>query len=351
MFRQYGLTLVVTHDCTMRCLYCYAGKKFAANMPFEMGQKATDRALASTEVGGRLELSFFGGEPLLRAGEILSWIEYAKFAAHARGVRVSISLTTNATLIDGDAGVVLRHPDVEVTVSHDGAPEAHDHHRVFADGTGSFTTVEKNLIQLMDWGKEVKVVMVVRPDTLNWAVRGILHLRRLGVRGIYPSLDVWANWTEQDEDRLEETIRVMADLWRDGLPNYALGWFDEKAVLVMGQKLPPSPRCGFGRGEIAVAPSGRMYPCERLVGDDRGDHPLILAGNVMEGEDFLNMPPANPRNDPACGSCQMAHACNTFCRCANFVRTGNVSRPDSLLCRWNQRVLQETARALSEWKK
>ena len=40
--------------------------------------------------------------------------------------------------------------------------------------------------------------------------------------------------------------------------------------------------------------------------------------------------------------------CSTFCRCSNYVRTGNTRRPDLLLCAWNQACLNETAKIVHE---
>jgi hypothetical protein len=44
----------------------------------------------------------------------------------------------------------------------------------------------------------------------------------------------------------------------------------------------------------------------------------------------------------------MASMCNTFCRCSNYVRSGDVSRPDRLLCRWNQACLLQAASILEQ---
>ena len=65
MFARFGLVLTVTHACNLRCTYCYAGEKFRRTMPEAIGRRAIERATRSLSAGGRLELSFFGGEPLL----------------------------------------------------------------------------------------------------------------------------------------------------------------------------------------------------------------------------------------------------------------------------------------------
>ncbi len=61
MYPRFGLVLCVTHGCNMRCRYCYAGTKRAEVMPEGFGRKAIDRAVASIEPGGTLDLGFFGG--------------------------------------------------------------------------------------------------------------------------------------------------------------------------------------------------------------------------------------------------------------------------------------------------
>ena len=63
MYDGFGLVLMVTHACNLRCSYCYTGDKFNRKMPPLVGQRAISRALASTRAGGTLELGFFGGEP------------------------------------------------------------------------------------------------------------------------------------------------------------------------------------------------------------------------------------------------------------------------------------------------
>jgi uncharacterized protein len=200
-------------------------------------------------------------------------------------------------------------------------------------------------------GREFRVVMVVRPDTVEELPRGIAYLRSLGVRRVEPSLDLWTSWNDDDIARLDRVVARCADLWRDGLPLFGIGWFDEKASFAITDHaaIEPTARCGFGAGEIAAAPSGNLYPCERLMGEDDPSNPMRLPGNVLDGgRDFLNRHPKGRRDDNACRVCPVADMCNTDCRCSNYVRSGSVSRPDALLCRWNQACLNETARALRE---
>src|SRR5204862_7932050 len=134
------------------------------------------RALASLVTSGRLELSFFGGEPLIESARILEWMDYAGSRAQADGKQVRFNVTTNGTVTHRDAWHVMMSNNVDVAVSFDGSPEMHDRHRRDAQGQGSAAAVEATLRQLINSGKQVRVNAVVRPDTLDQLPDGLIYL-------------------------------------------------------------------------------------------------------------------------------------------------------------------------------
>lgn len=346
MFARFGLTLVVNHACNLRCSYCYTGLKFRRPMPVGVARLALRRALHSLAPQGTLELGFFGGEPLLEAELIAGLMDEASTLVAFSGQQVEFSLTSNGTFTDGAAWNVLTDPRLRLFISHDGLPEIHDRHRVSADGRGSSATVLRTIARLQDAGKDFGCIVVVRPDSVAHLPDGIEYLRDRGVRQFVPSLDLWTEWTTEDAANLRSSIARCADLWSGWLPEVAISWFDERTIRLLRVPCNATARCGFGAGEIAVAPSGRLYPCERLVGEDDPHSPMRLPGDVADGADFLSMP-APPPVLPAAGSdCALAAACSTACRCSNYVRTSDVSRPDELLQLLDACCLQETVRAL-----
>jgi uncharacterized protein len=346
MLRNFGITLMLTHACNLRCTYCYTGTKINRAMPLAVGQKAINRAAASVRTGGTLEISFFGGEPLLESKLLLALVAHARQQVRARGLSLSMALTTNGTVKGPDAWSVLMMPEMDLSISCDGAPRTHDRHRQTADGRGTAHQVVDTIARLVAQSRDFHVVIVVRPDTLGALPASIRFLESRGVRSIQPSLDLWTRWSVRDLVRLERVVARCARLWRSRTPQLSIGWFDEKAGRLLGAHCTGTARCGFGHNELAVAPSGRLYPCERLIGEDAPDNPMALPGNAMEGEDFLQMRESEARSHPACDDCAMSTACNTVCRCSNYIRTGQVSRPDGLLCTLNKACLVETARVL-----
>jgi len=343
----FHLVLVVTHSCNLRCRYCYTGRKFDRRMPLALGRTAIDRAVRSIRPGGKLELGFFGGEPMLVPALVEQLLDYALQRCRAEGIALHAGLSTNGTVRNQAAWHLLMRPELDVCLSHDGLPEVHNRHRRTPEGRPTAHRVLETIELLQAAGRPVRCVMVVRPDTAEYLPEGIAFLRRRGVKQVDLALDVWARWQRADAIRLERAIERAADLWRAGLPECAINWFDEKAAQLLQLPLECSARCGFGNGEIAVAPSGRLFPCERLVGEDAEHNPMRLPGHVLDGNPDFNAidSPCGPLH-PDCDGCAAQRRCSAYCRCANYVRTGDPQRPDALLCLVSRVCERETIRVL-----
>ena len=346
MYGNFNLTLMVNHACNLRCDYCYTGKKVFRSMPEPIGKHGIDRALASIKRGGRLELGFFGGEPMLEAELVARLIDYARLHCELADVHLSVGITTNGTMTTPAAWSIMTAPEVNLAVSHDGLPEVHNAHRRSAKGEETSELVIATMRGLAEAGKEFSAVMVVRPDTVGSLPEGVRFLHNLGVRHTDPTLDLWEDWLPDDLQRLEKAIMRLAHIWRAGLPGHSITWFDEKAARLLRLPMGQTARCGFGCGQVAIAPSGNLYPCERLIGEDQNDNPMRLPGHARAGDNFLQFPPSPARRAAACDTCEIRSLCSTTCRCSNYLRTGRVDRPDILLCLLNKVCVRETARIL-----
>jgi uncharacterized protein len=344
---EFSLVLMLTHACNLRCAYCYGGTRRAGTLAPELGRRAIDRAAASVEPHGLLSVGFFGGEPLLAPELMDELAQHARRQAAQHDLRLRLAFTTNGTVDTPAAQRLMTSPDIHVSISHDGLPAVHDRHRRTADGRGTCAQVERTIGRLQRADKDVTAVMVIRPDTLRSAPEGLSHLLGLGMGDVVLSLDLWTSWAEVPPEDLSHAIGRLADLWGAHWPHADINWFNEKTARLLGRPL-QTARCGFGRGEVAVAPSGRLYPCERLIGDDAGGHPLLLPGHAADGGSFLDLPEPDALDPGACAGCGTAALCGTDCRCSNYVRTGHVARPDRLLCLHDRFCTQHTRRVLQD---
>lgn len=340
------LVLVLTHACDLACEYCYAGEKSARAMPVETGRRAIDRALAAVRPGGRLELALFGGEPLLAWPVGRELVAHARRAAAARGAALEVDLTTNGTRLEGRTLDELLALGARVAVSMDGLPEVHDAARPRRGGRPSSDAALAAIDRLVARGVRPRVISVVRPASVDRLAAGARLLAdRCGAGGLtlVHSLDWSAPWRAADGRALRGALRDLRRLYVERFPAVEVAWLETKAALLANPGL-ARPACGAG-GEVAVAPSGRLYPCERLVGEDTGRHAV---GHLDDDPGPLRPRRAAAAGDPGCDGCSAQGACSNDCACANLARTGDAARPDGLVCLLEQGLLDEAAAALEE---
>ena len=94
-------------------------------------------------------VTLHGGEPLL-AGHALIWhLVTAARKAAGPDVRVDVRVQTNAVGLDDSYLQLFSELGVRVGVSLDGGAQAHDRHRRFASGRGSYSAVSRGLEKLL----------------------------------------------------------------------------------------------------------------------------------------------------------------------------------------------------------
>jgi uncharacterized protein len=346
-----NVTLVLTHDCNLRCRYCYAGRKFRRAMTWDVARRAIDLGLA--DGAPWMDLGFFGGEPLLARPLMERALAHAREGAAARGTTVRPQVTTNGTLLTDDAARFLRAESFYVGLSIDGCREAHDATRPRRDGRSSFDAALAGLDRALAHGLRMEVIAVVDPANVRWLARSVAFLADRGVPRIAVNPNFQADWTEEARAELERQYELAAQDYaqrqRLGKPSW-LNFIDGKIITRLKNGFSCRDRCGFGNREIAVAPSGNLYPCERLVGEDTDE--AVRMGNVFDGVDRVKQERYRSEvgnTDPECAGCAVRSRCMNWCGCTNYTLTGAIHRTGDVVC-WHERtairVADQTAAAL-----
>lgn len=348
--RDTHLTLCLTHDCNLRCRYCYGGRKRAAHMSLDTGRKAVSLALART--GRRLHLVFFGGEPMLRMPTLVALTEHAREAASVAGVSVHPALTTNGTLLTEARAQWLCSRGFVLAVSCDGTREAHDANRRTRRGTSSHARTVAGIRTALAAAIPVRVVMVADPSNAALIAPSAAFLIELGVRDLVVNPNWAADWSRSRDAwtaAYEALGRLYVQSWRQGREVW-ISVIDTKIQSHIKDGTLASERCDLGRTNLVVAPGGNLYPCDRLVGEDAGG-PLVL-GTVHTGPapDRVRAIAGQVCDLPAdCLGCAIARRCRNRCACANLAMTGELGAPSDSLCFHEQlavRVADEAAETL-----
>lgn len=334
----------MNHECNLRCDYCYNGRKLDRQMSWEVARRGVDLALSGPR--RRSQISFFGGEPLMEMGLIKKVVSYAERRAHELDRRVRFVVTTNGTLLSGKRLDYLLDHRFHIGVSLDGTREAHDAYRKYQSGRSCHTRVSRNVQEAVQRYKPLEVIAVVDPKNASLVDRSFAHIFDLGVRDVTFNLNYEGDW---DDDACQDLERGFARLGgaylekaREGC-HFTLNPIDSKIITRLKDGYACSDRCDFGCQEIAISPTGRFYPCERLVGTDERED--VQIGNVWDGVDVpvrdrLRETKNELRDE--CEGCVLQPRCMFWCGCVNYATTGRVDGLSGTLC-WSEQLFIETA--------
>jgi uncharacterized protein len=333
------LTLFLNHRCNLRCSYCYTGEKFHRPMPAEVARRAVDFGLREADRGFLL-LSFFGGEPLLEVEHLEEIVGYAEDAAARAGKRLFLSVATNGTLLDDRRLRLLKERRFLVQVSLDGCAAAQDATRRYRNGRSSYGRIATHVSRLIAEGFSLRVIAVIDPANAAYLGESFEHLMDLGVRYIHFSPNYAGTWDDTACEVFEQALRDLGDRYMARLragQDVRLDPLNGKVVTHVARGYKERNLCQFGQKEMAVAPSGRIYPCDRLVGED--NDPDVCIGDLEQGIDVPRrdaMVRAKNMPDPECAACELEPRCMHWCGCANYETTRDVARVSPVVC-WFER--------------
>jgi uncharacterized protein len=336
------VALVLTHDCNLGCSYCYAGEKFRKRMSEAVMLRAID--LAFSDGAREVQLSFFGGEPLLEWERLVEATAIAEERARAEGVRLQLMVTTNGTLLDEERVQFLVEHRFFVGLSIDGAREAHEATRPLRGGRSSFDAVVRGLTLLIDGGAWLETISVVDPANVRWLGASVRFLAERGVSRIALNPSFGAEWSDENLEAWERGYREAAALYVErtlaGRPVY-INAVEDHLVTRIKDGYQAEDRCRFGDGSVAVAPSGNLYPCERMVEEDRDG--ALRIGDVFRGLDggrrMVLGAQCGPVNEE-CRECAVKSRCSSFCACANRAETGELGVAGGVQCWHSQMALR-----------
>lgn len=345
------LTLCLTHDCNLRCAYCYGGEKSHRHMALATARRAV--ALALERTTARLHLVFFGGEPLVRWRSLVAMTELARACAARRGIALHPTVTTNGTLLSEPRVRWLREHRFVTAVSCDGNRAAHDANRRSPAGRSSYRRTIAGLQRALAADLSVRVVLVVDPSNVAELSASIDALRALGADDFVVNPNWAAEWSceqvrQQWTEAYEAVGRSYVEAYRRGRP-FWISFIDSKIAAHIKGGYAPEERCDLGRRNLVVAPSGNLYPCDRLVGEDRDVRYVI--GHVTTGVDPTRL---GPLVEGACSlpvdcvDCAVRERCRNRCACANVAMTGRVDCPAETLCFHEQLSIAVADRAAEQ---
>ncbi|MFC4653361.1 radical SAM/SPASM domain-containing protein [Lactococcus nasutitermitis] len=161
--RTLRLTIFTHGDCNFRCLYCY--EKFEN---ISMSQETMDNIIKFAEQKleqanySKLQLSWFGGEPLLGYKTILYLTGKLQDICSKYQIIFVADMTTNGYLLDKNKFKILIEKCKVTTfqITIDGNQESHDQQRMMKNGKGTYQRIYQNIVAAQQ--TDLKFLIILR---------------------------------------------------------------------------------------------------------------------------------------------------------------------------------------------
>ncbi|MGI5206144.1 FxsB family cyclophane-forming radical SAM/SPASM peptide maturase [Spirillospora sp. CA-108201] len=142
--------------CNLSCDYCYVYEMSDDSWkdnPANMSKATVDDG--ATRFGEHMrthaddisvaKVVLHGGEPLMAGPELITYLTERFRAETPPGIELDLRMTTNAVLLTPENLRLMRACGIRALVSMDGGQEAHDRHRKYANGRGSYDAAVRGL--------------------------------------------------------------------------------------------------------------------------------------------------------------------------------------------------------------
>jgi uncharacterized protein len=344
------LVLNVNTGCNLSCTYCYkedlAKPIDGRKMDFVTAARSVDLLLRAGAAREKVNIVFFGGEPLSNARLIQQVVAYAEAEADRAAKRVDFSMTTNATLL---TTALIDYFDAHrfgISVSIDGPKDVHDRHRRSVGGKGTYEVVSRKVRLLLDRyrSRPVGARVTLGAGTtevlaIHAHLRGEIGFHEVGYAPVTAAADTGQALSEQELNEVHLAFERLGEDYRRAALQGANNGFSNMHQLMtdLHEGRRKSLPCGAGVGLLAVDGDGDLNLCHRFTGSD-----LPTFGNVSSGIDgerlgaFIEK--AIDREGTHCKTCRIRNLCAGGCYHESYSRFGDAHHRTyhycGLLRRW-----------------
>lgn len=333
-----NMELFLTEDCNLACEYCFVQKKFNKSMPIELAIDSINFLVLYSGNEETLNVTLFGGEPLLEKENIYKIIDHCDKIEKETGTKkIVFSATTNGTLIDEQLLQKIQGR-VNLLLSFDGDKETHDRYRKDKAGNGTFDKILGKIKLLKKYQGWLGVRMTVMPETVHSLYNNVEFLFKSGINQFLIGLANDVDWYEEALSEYESQMRKIGAFYltkkKEDAPIRITFFEKEKDELECSENV---WGCGAGRNTISVTTNGDIYPCSKFVGYEHFDCPELKLGNIYDGitnlEARKKLGKMKPESYEVCSSCDEMNACRGGCPADNYYKNKDLYIPVPSACK------------------
>ena len=343
-----ALCLHVSHDCNLRCKYCFAstgdfGTGHRMTMDFETAKRAIDFVVEKSGHRRNIEVDFFGGEPLMAMDTVKKTVAYARSIEGEHGKCFRFTITTNGVLLDDENIDYINREMSNAVLSMDGRPCVNDEVRKTVNGKGSYDVIVPKFQKLVAGRGDKDYYLRGTFTRFNEDfAEDVIHIASLGFKNVSVEPVVGAptdpyTLPEEDLPRLEAEYEKLA-VWLKDHPE--TNFFHFNVDLAQGPCVIKRLRgCGAGCEYVAITPEGDIYPCHQFVGNE--DYKLgSLYDGSFDKELSGRFAGLNIYTREECRDCWARFYCSGGCSASNLLVNGDIKKPHRVGCALERKRLE-----------
>lgn len=330
-----NITILTTTNCNLKCSYCYEKSVFEnsgniSDIDIDNIITFIRKNLEKTKLKN-VQMTFYGGEPLLNEKAIFSTIEKIKNNSLLNDIDITYSIFTNGTLINSNHIKLFNDNFRSLVVSLDIPTGESSEKRLFKDGSSSFNKTFNNIKNLDRlYRGEISLSLVV--DINNYDKIEYLYelLKNNNLTHIFLHISL-ANPTFNGNcfhstchsSNLEENIHII---------NYCHSLAYSYNIMTNFMKFQTSGLCMLRRkSHILVTPNGNIKKCIGLIGDETFSLGKIKSAtqNFYKYQEKLDelIGSTNTWINKFCKACSILPLCFGGCRYLNMIENKDIKAP------------------------
>lgn len=327
--------ILLTYACNMKCVYCYEGSLTdnLGNMTFNVTKKTFNwiiKQIRKKECRV-LDITFFGGEPLLNTKSLFFLADELGSYAESHGIQTCFYVVTNGTKITKDLAKQLQAHGINgLQITIDGPEQVHNSLRPLRNNNASFGLIMENLKNIFVHAPKIRVTININVSKENYfsifelindlAAQNINHHCKINFSTIM-SGNSSSNQCNPDFS-LHETVELAASQ-RIKLYRFAIASgfkLNVKSFLRTGA-------CMNKKGNsFVIDPTGKIFKCPTGVGVNE-----FFIGSIEDANNSIEKSQSKfikleTWNNQVCLDCCYLPLCLGGCRFLSFIKTSSMNR-------------------------
>jgi uncharacterized protein len=344
-FEPTSAVLLMTNQCQLRCVYCYAaaGENPKEELPFETAQTVIDYVVRNAQKRQEKQFSISlhgGGEPVKAWKVMKACVEYAR----SQPLKADITLTSNGIWSRAQTEWIVANLN-GISLSIDGSPQTQDRQRPTMAGKGSSALAMRTVAELdrHNFPYGVRMTATAPWTSLAEDVRYLCEHTHCQTIQVEPAFNTGRSGHAQPTE--EEGLAFV----REVLKAYDVADEYQRRFYYAGARMGwvTDVFCAAPYNALIVTPLGDLVTCYEVT--DR-EHPMAdmsKIGRIEQGEVILDLEKRSAlhrlisERRAGCQDCMCYWSCAGNCYTRAFETGENVHLVYGGLCQVTKALVKE----------